>query len=143
MRDIVGEAPWCHGLILRSEKEGYVAEMLQRGRHGCEPDAPLSRTSSRADRRAASASRGRSRSSPLPGLRRGVAALDVSIQAQVLNLFMRLREELALTYLFISHDLGVIRHISDRVVVMYLGRVVESAPTAELYAARTIPTPRR
>jgi peptide/nickel transport system ATP-binding protein len=62
-----------------------------------------------------------------------VAALDVSIQAQVLNLFIRLREELALTYLFISHDLGVIRHVSDRVVVMYLGRIVESAPAAELY----------
>jgi peptide/nickel transport system ATP-binding protein len=52
----------------------------------------------------------------------------------VLNLFIRLREDLGLTYLFISHDLGVIRHVSDRVVVMYLGRVVESGPTAELYA---------
>ena len=50
-----------------------------------------------------------------------VAALDVSIRAQVLNLFMRLREELNLTYLFISHDLGVVKHISDRVVIMYLG----------------------
>jgi peptide/nickel transport system ATP-binding protein len=63
-----------------------------------------------------------------------VAALDVSIQAQVLNLFIRLREELGLTYLFISHDLGVVRHLSDRVVVMYLGRVVETGPTAEIYA---------
>ena len=72
-----------------------------------------------------------------------VAALDVSIQAQVLNLFIRLREELALTYLFISHDLGVVRHLSDRVVIMYLGRVVETAPTAELYARRTTPTRRR
>ena len=63
-----------------------------------------------------------------------VAALDVSIQAQVLNLFMDLREGLGLTYLFISHDLGVVRHLSDRVVVMYLGRVVESAPTVELFA---------
>jgi len=52
----------------------------------------------------------------------------------VLNLFIRLREELGLAYLFISHDLGVIRHVSDRVVVMYLGRIVESAPTAEIYA---------
>jgi peptide/nickel transport system ATP-binding protein len=62
-----------------------------------------------------------------------VAALDVSIQAQVLNLFMDLRESLGLTYLFISHDLGVIRHLASRVVVMYLGRVVESAPSAELF----------
>ncbi|MBL8382705.1 MAG: ABC transporter ATP-binding protein, partial [Burkholderiales bacterium] len=62
-----------------------------------------------------------------------VAALDVSIQAQVLNLFMQLREELGLTYLFISHDLGVVRHLSDRVVIMYLGRVVESAPTDIVY----------
>jgi peptide/nickel transport system ATP-binding protein len=62
-----------------------------------------------------------------------VAALDVSIQAQVLNLFIRLREELGLAYLFISHDLGVVRHVADRVVVMYLGRVVESASTRELY----------
>ncbi|MEM8662831.1 MAG: ABC transporter ATP-binding protein, partial [Pseudomonadota bacterium] len=63
-----------------------------------------------------------------------VAALDVSIQAQVINLFMRLREELGLTYLFISHDLGVVEHISDRVVIMYLGRVVESASTDALFA---------
>jgi peptide/nickel transport system ATP-binding protein len=63
-----------------------------------------------------------------------VAALDVSIQAQVLNLFIELRGALHLTYLFISHDLGVVRFISDRVVVMYLGRVVESAPSGELFA---------
>ena len=63
-----------------------------------------------------------------------VAALDVSIQAQVLNLFMRLREELNLTYLFISHDLGVVEHLSDRVVIMYLGRVVEVAPTEILFS---------
>ena len=68
-----------------------------------------------------------------------VAALDVSIQAQVLNLFMDLREKLGLTYLFISHDLGVVRHLAQRVVVMYLGRVVESAPAAELFAAPNHP----
>ena len=62
-----------------------------------------------------------------------MAALDVSIQAQILNLFMRLRAELGLTYLFISHDLGVVRHLSDRVVIMYLGRVIESASTAVLF----------
>ena len=62
-----------------------------------------------------------------------VAALDVSIQAQVLNLFMDLREQLNLTYLFISHDLSVVEHISNRVQIMYLGRVVESASTEELF----------
>jgi peptide/nickel transport system ATP-binding protein len=63
-----------------------------------------------------------------------VAALDVSIQAQVLNLFMKLREELELTYLFISHDIGVVEHLADRVAIMYLGRIVEMAPTEELFA---------
>ena len=68
-----------------------------------------------------------------------VAALDVSIQAQVLNLFIRLRDELNLTYLFISHDLGVVRHLSDRVVIMYLGRVVESASADEVFARANHP----
>ncbi|MGD7412034.1 oligopeptide/dipeptide ABC transporter ATP-binding protein, partial [Ralstonia pseudosolanacearum] len=63
-----------------------------------------------------------------------VAALDVSIQAQILNLFMDLREQLNLTYLFISHDLGVVEHLSDRVVIMYLGRVVESASAQEVFS---------
>ncbi len=63
-----------------------------------------------------------------------VAALDVSIQAQILNLFMKLRQELDLTYLFISHDLGVVEHLSDRVVIMYLGRVVEEAPSETVFA---------
>ena len=62
-----------------------------------------------------------------------VAALDVSIQAQILNLFMDLRAELDLTYLFISHDLGVVEHLSDRVVIMYLGRIVEEAPAEEIF----------
>ena len=64
-----------------------------------------------------------------------VAALDVSIQAQIINLFMDLRRDLNLTYLFISHDLGVVQHIADRVVIMYLGRVVETAPTETLFSA--------
>ena len=68
-----------------------------------------------------------------------VAALDVSIQAQVLNLFMDLAAALNLTYLFISHDLGVVEHISDRVVIMYLGRVVESGAAAALFAAPNHP----
>jgi peptide/nickel transport system ATP-binding protein len=68
-----------------------------------------------------------------------VAALDVSIQAQVINLFMDLRARHALTYLFVSHNLGLVRFICDRVAIMYLGRLVETGPVAELFASPAHP----
>jgi peptide/nickel transport system ATP-binding protein len=132
--DIVGEAPRAHGLVDRRGQEAYVAEILQR----VGLDGSLMRRFphqfSGGQRSRIGIARALAVKPRFLVCDEAVAALDVSIQAQVLNLFIRLREELALTYLFISHDLGVIRHVSDRVVVMYLGRVVESAPTALLYA---------
>jgi len=132
--DLIGEAPVVHGLIRSEERESYVAALLER----VGMDASLMR---RFPHQFSGGQRSRIGIARALAVRprflvcdEAVAALDVSIQAQVLNLFIRLREELALTYLFISHDLGVIRHVSDRVVVMYLGRIVETAPTAEIYA---------
>ncbi|APV52305.1 peptide ABC transporter ATP-binding protein [Betaproteobacteria bacterium GR16-43] len=133
IEEIVGEAPVVHGLVPRRERSQYVAHMLDR----VGMDASLLR---RFPHQFSGGQRSRIGIARALAVRpqflvcdEAVAALDVSIQAQVLNLFIRLREELALTYLFISHDLGVIRHVADRVVVMYLGRVVESANAEELF----------
>jgi oligopeptide transport system ATP-binding protein len=68
-----------------------------------------------------------------------VSALDVSIQAQMINLFEDLQEEFSLTYVFIAHDLGVVRHVSDRIAVMYLGKLVELSPAEELYTRPIMP----
>jgi len=137
--DIVGEAPAVHGLVRRRERDEYVAGVLQRV--GLDP-ATMRRFPhqfSGGQRSRIGIARALAVEPRFLVCDEAVASLDVSIQAQVLNLFARLREELRLTYLFISHDLGVIRHLSDRVVVMYLGRVVESARAADLFAAPNHP----
>jgi peptide/nickel transport system ATP-binding protein len=134
VQDIVGEAPLVHGLIGRGEQKDYVEGLLQRV--GLDP-AVLRRFPhqfSGGQRARVGIARALAVKPEFLVCDEAVAALDVSIQAQVLNLFIRLRDELNLTYLFISHDLGVVRHLSDRVLIMYLGQVMESAATAEVFA---------
>ncbi|WP_249695508.1 ABC transporter ATP-binding protein [Stappia sp. WLB 29] len=134
VRDIVGEAPRVHGLVSSGEVADYVDRMLLRV--GLDPSykSRYPHQFSGGQRQRIGIARALAVQPDFLVCDESIAALDVSIQAQVLNLFMDLREDLGLTYLFISHDLGVVEHLADRVVIMYLGRVVESAPAAELFA---------
>jgi peptide/nickel transport system ATP-binding protein len=134
VQDIVGEAPLVHGLIKPAEQAQYVAEMLRRVGLDAGMLRRFPHQFSGGQRARIGIARALAVKPAFLVCDEAVAALDVSIQAQVLNLFMQLRNELDLTYLFISHDLGVVRHISDRVLIMYLGRIVESAPTDALFA---------
>ena len=133
VQDIVGEAPVAHGIVRASEQQVYVEQLL--GRVGLDASAMrrFPHQFSGGQRARIGIARALAVKPEFLVCDEAVAALDVSIQAQVLNLFIELRNALNLTYLFISHDLGVVRHLADRVVIMYLGRVVESAPADQLF----------
>jgi peptide/nickel transport system ATP-binding protein len=137
--DIVGEAPWVHGIVSSSDWNDYVDEQLRRA--GLDPALKrrYPHQFSGGQRQRIGIARALAVKPDFLVCDEAVAALDVSIQAQILNLFMQLRRELDLTYLFISHDLGVVEHLSDRVVIMYLGRVVEAAPAVEVFARANHP----
>ena len=137
--EIVGEAPRVHGIVAKAEAYAYVGAML--ARVGLDPAYRdrYPHQLSGGQRARVGIARALAMRPAFLVCDEPVAALDVSIQAQVLNLLMRLRAELGLACLFISHNLGVVQHIADRVVILYLGRVVEIAPTAELFAAPNHP----
>jgi peptide/nickel transport system ATP-binding protein len=130
---LVAEAPQIHGLI-QGDRSAYVDDYLRKAGFDPAMKRRLPHQFSGGQRARVNIARALAVQPDFLVCDESVAALDVSIQAQILNLFMDLREQLDLTYLFVSHDLGVVEHISDRVAIMYLGRVVEEAPVAEVFA---------
>jgi peptide/nickel transport system ATP-binding protein len=133
VRDIIGEAPRFHGLVANSEAEAHIDDIMLRV--GLDPSYKrrYPHQFSGGQRQRIGIARALAVQPEFIVCDEAVAALDVSIQAQVLNLFMKLREDFELTYLFISHDIGVVEHLADRVAIMYLGRIVEVAPAEALF----------
>jgi peptide/nickel transport system ATP-binding protein len=131
--DIVGEPLLVHGMKSRRGREERVAELLRMV--GLRPEymRRFPHAFSGGERQRIGIARAFALHPRLVIADEPVSALDMSVQAQILNLLLDLQRQLRLTYLFVAHDLSVVKHISDRVAVMYVGRMVELAPTEQLF----------
>jgi peptide/nickel transport system ATP-binding protein len=135
VRDILGEALQVHGLSKgQKARDARIAELLELVGLRAEHAARFPHEFSGGQRQRIGVARALAVEPEFIVADEPLSALDVSIQAQVVNLLCDLRDRLSLTMLFISHDLDVVEYLCDRVVVLYLGRVMEVAPTAELFA---------
>ena len=137
--EIVGEAAVLHGVVPRSRVKDYVVEILARVGLPADSIGRYPHQFSGGQRQRVGIARALAVKPQMLICVEAVAALDVSVQAQIINLLMDIKRDSGLAMIFISHDLGVIRHLCDRVAVMYLGRVVELAKTSELFASPTHP----
>jgi oligopeptide/dipeptide ABC transporter ATP-binding protein len=137
--EIIGEGPYVHGLTNKREREEMVRELLARVGLNQSHIHRYPHEFSGGQRQRIGIARALALNPEFIVCDEPVSALDVSIQSQVLNLLDDLQQELGLTYLFIAHNLAVVEHISDRVGVMYLGKLVELAAVDDLYATPAHP----